>query len=124
MARNATISQEELEELDRFYRAGGLERMASPHIHYHEPNCPQAGCDQKMEWIDFQLELYGDPEGIYRPLVRAWWDGTGFAGRCPACHGWIHFTSLKMTAITQEQSSHLPQLPDNWHEVAMFGLSS
>src|SRR5207249_3644187 len=94
MLKNAALSQEELEELDRFYRAGGLQRMASPHIHYHDSKCPHAGCNHGMEWIDFQLELHGEPERIYKPLVRAWWDGTGFAGRCPVCNGWIHFTSL------------------------------
>lgn len=46
--------------------------MASPHVHYQEPNCPHSGCTHKMEWIDFQLELFGDPEGIHKPLVRAW----------------------------------------------------
>ncbi len=113
MARNATLSQEELEELDRFYRAGGLQRMASPRIRYHDANCPHAGCGHKMEWIDFQ-EFNGEP------LVRAWWDGTGFAGRCPACNGWIHFTSLKMDPISEDQASQLPRLPDDWHQVAMF----
>ena len=120
MPKNAALSQEELDELDRFYRAGGLQRMASPHIHYHDANCPHAGCGQKLEWIDFQLELYGEPERIYKPLVRAWWDGTGFAGRCPVCNGWIHFTSLRMESLTDEQARQLPQLPDDWHAVAMF----
>ena len=27
----------ELEQLDRFYREGGLRAMASPHVHYDEP---------------------------------------------------------------------------------------
>src|SRR5262245_13166474 len=66
----------EREELDRFYRAGGLKNMASPHIHYENLKCPYAGCMHRMEWIDFKLECYGDPEGIYKPLVRAWWEGT------------------------------------------------
>jgi hypothetical protein len=121
MTKQVALSPAEIEELDRFYRAGGLQRMASPHIHYHDPFCPHPGCNHKMEWIDFQPELHGDPEGIYEPLVRAWWLGTGFAGRCPNCNGWIHFSSLKMGPITDEEASRLPRLPENWHSVAMFG---
>jgi hypothetical protein len=107
------ISQAELEEMDRIYRAGGLRAMASPHVHYRDSSCPCAGCEHKLEWIDFQLELYGDPEGIFKPLVQAWWDGTGFAGRCPSCGGWIHFTTLRMKAITDDEAQQLPRLPDN-----------
>jgi hypothetical protein len=73
-----------------------------------------------MEWIDFQLELFGDPDGIYKPLVRAWWDGTGFVGRGPHCSGWIHFTTLRMEALSEEQASSLPRLPENWHTVAQM----
>src|SRR5438093_11269093 len=87
MSRIAALSSLEMEELDRFYREGGLRQMASPRVHYHDPTFPNAGCGQKMEWIDFQLELHGDPENIYKPLVRAWWEGRGFAGRCPTCNG-------------------------------------
>src|SRR5437016_4755212 len=108
-------------ELDRFYREGGLRRMASPHIHYHEPGCPHSGCNHKMEWFDFQLELFGDPEGIYKPLVRAWWEGTGFAGRCPSCGGWVHFTTLEKHAVSDDEAKGLPLLPDNWAAVAQFG---
>jgi hypothetical protein len=120
MIQKRAISPAEREELDRFYREGGLRQMASPHVHYHAPECPHAGCTHRMEWIDFQLELYGDPEGIYKPLVRAWWDGTGFAGRCPVCGRWIHFTSLRMEAIDDDRAAQLPRLPDNWHTVAQF----
>ncbi len=120
MPKTYSPSAAEIEELDRFYRAGGLRQMASPHVHYQEPNCPHAGCNHKMEWIDFQLELYADPDGVYKPLVRAWWEGTGFAGRCPACGGWIRFTTLRMEAIPDAAASQLPRLPDNWHTVAQF----
>jgi hypothetical protein len=110
----------EREQLDRYYRAGGLKNMASPHIHYEDAKCPHADCVRKMEWIDFKLEAHGDPEGVYKPLVRAWWEGTGFTGRCPACHGWIHFTTLGMLAISDEAAGRLPRLPENWHSVAQF----
>jgi len=73
-----------------------------------------------MEWIDFKLELHGDPEGVYKPLVRAWWEGVGFVGRCPSCHDWIRFTTLKMEAIDEEHVSGYLQLPGNWHIVAQF----
>jgi hypothetical protein len=73
-----------------------------------------------MEWIDFKLELHGDPEGIYKPLVRAWWDGRGFAGRCPSCHQWIRFTTLAMTALGDDLAAECPRLPENWHAVAQL----
>ncbi len=121
MSKIAALSSLDIEELDRFYREGGLRQMASPHVHYHDPNCPHPGCTHKMEWIDFQLELYADPEHVYKPLVRAWWEGTGFAGRCPSCNGWIRFTTLHMEALSDDEASRLLQLPANWHTVAQFG---
>jgi hypothetical protein len=66
-----------------------------------------------MEWIDFKLEPQGDPEGIYKPLVRASWEGRGFVGRCPNCQGRIRFTTLKMQAIDEDQAAQFPQLPPN-----------
>jgi hypothetical protein len=71
-----------------------------------------------MEWIDFKLELHGDPEGIYKPLVRSWWEGTGFVGPCPSCGGPIRFTTLGM-AVPQADAQ-LPHLPANWAEVAQI----
>ena len=94
--------------------------MASPHVHYDDPKCPHAGCSQTMEWIDFKLELFNDPERVYKPLVRSWWDGTGFVGRCPGCQGWIHFTTRGTEAADDEQAGRLPQLPPEWHHVAQF----
>jgi hypothetical protein len=120
MPKSEALSRSELEEYDRIFREGGLRAMASPQVHYQDPNCPHPGCSQKMEWIDFKLALFGDPEGVYKPLVRAWWDGTGFAGRCPGCGGWIRFTTLRMEAIGDEQAARLPRLPDNWSTVAQF----
>ena len=120
MSRASMLSAEELEQLDRFYREGGLSVMASPHVHYDAPECPHVGCGQKLEWIDFKLELHGDPEHIYKPLVRSWWSGTGFAGRCPACGRWLRFTTLKMEAIDDGQAGGLPQLPPDWQTVAQI----
>ncbi len=73
-----------------------------------------------MEWIDFKLELHGDPEGIYKPLVRAWWEGRGFVGKCPNCQGWVRFTTLKMEALDDNQATQYLQLPENWTTVAQF----
>ena len=122
-------SAPDIVELDRIYREGGLRQMASPHVHYHSPLCPHPGCGHKMEWLDFQLELHGNRDGIYesvraptvRERVRAWWEGTGFVGRCPNCHQWIRFTTLGMEALAADQALAYPQLPENWHTVAQFG---
>jgi len=74
-----------------------------------------------MEWIDFKLELHGDPEAIDKPLVRSWWEGRGLVGRCPACSNWIRFTTLGMEGIPEDRADQYPRLPDNWHAVARFG---
>ena len=121
MSATPTLSASRLQELDRFYREGGLRAMASPHVHYDDPRCPHQGCTRRMEWIDFKLELHGEPETIYMPLVRSWWEGGGFVGRCPVCQGWIRFTTLQMEAIDDQQASRHPHLPENWAAVAQFG---
>jgi hypothetical protein len=118
MPEPTTLTRAEVERLDAIYREGGLEVMASPHVHYDDPNCPH-GRGRRMEWIDFKLELHGDPEGVYKPLVRSWWSGDGFVGRCPSCGGWIRFTTLGMTPF-DESAASLPTLPDNWADVAQF----
>jgi hypothetical protein len=120
MSRATTITAAELDELDRIYREGGLRAMASAHVHYDDAIGPQAGCSHTMEWIDFKLELHGDPEPIYKPLVRSWWEGTGFAGRCPTCRGWIRFTTRRMEALDDEQAGAYPNLPAGWENIARF----
>jgi len=120
MPKTSPATDTTLEELDRSYREGGLRAMASPHVHYDDPHCPHAGCDHRMEWIDFKLELHGDPEGVYQPLVRAWWDGTGFVGRCPQCQGWIRFTTRALEAINAPDAGRFPRLPEGWHRIAQF----
>jgi hypothetical protein len=77
-----------------------------------------------MEWIDFKLEPHFGVEGVSRPLVRSWWEGTGFAGRCPACHGWIRFTTLGMSDCGDEEARLLPCLPENWASVARRPLET
>jgi hypothetical protein len=120
MPEPSTLPRSEVERLDRFYREGGLRAMASPHVHYDEPACPHPGCGHRMEWIDFKLELHGDAEGIYKPLVRSWWEGTGFVGRCPACHDWVRFTTLGMSPCGDEEAGQFSHLPEDWTSVARF----
>jgi hypothetical protein len=120
MRKSTASAASELEELDRFYREGGLQAMASPHVHYDDPHCPHPGCDQMLEWIDFNLNPDNDPEGIDKPLVHSWWQGIGFAGRCPRCRGWIRFTTLRKEAIDGAVEAGLLRLPDDWHSVAQI----
>jgi hypothetical protein len=66
-----------------------------------------------MQAIAFRLENHG--RAVHDPLVRAWWEDTGFAGRCPRCGGWIHFTIRAKRAITPKEAAEHPQLPDDWY---------
>ena len=116
--RLASPTADELVQMRALYRQGGRDRNMAPHILYAEANCPHPGCGQKMQAIDFRLETYGP--AVHDPLVRAWWNDTGFAGRCPACGRWIHFTIRGKRAITAAEAATLPQLPDDWHAVAFI----
>jgi hypothetical protein len=98
------------------YRQGGGERGMAPHIVYASGTCPHSGCTQPMQAIDFRVEAYGP--AVHDPLVRAWWSDIGFAGKCPGCGGWIHFTIQIKRAITADEASVLPRLPDDWHQSA------
>src|SRR5438552_12201659 len=102
----------DLDRMHALYRRGGGERKMAPHIVYEDGACPHGGCGLKMQAIDFRLETYGP--SVHDPLVRAWWNDTGFAGRCPGCGGWIHFTVRGKRALTAAQAAGLPQLPENW----------
>jgi len=115
-SRTADEVAEELNLMHALYRQGGLDRHMAPHIVYAEPSCPHVGCGQPMQAIDFRLEDHG--RAVHDPLVRAWWNDTGFAGRCPHCGGWIHFTIRTKSAITAEEAAKYPQLPDTWFATA------
>ena len=106
----------ERDEMHELYREGGRKRQLAPHVIYSEAACPHAGCDQRMQAIDFRLEDYG--RSVHDPLVRAWWDDTGFAGQCPNCGGWIHFTIRGKRAISEDEAKQLPQLPADWYDRA------
>jgi hypothetical protein len=107
------LTAAELEQMHALYRQGGRERQMAPHIVYPDATCPHAGCGQRMQAIDFRLEDHG--RAVHDPLVRAWWDDTGFVGRCPQCGGWIHFTIRAKRAVTAEEAAQFPRLPDDWH---------
>jgi hypothetical protein len=109
---------EELDRMHALYRQGGAERHMAPHVIYSDANCPHPGCGKQMQAIDFRLEFYGP--SVHDPLVVAWWNDTGFAGRCPHCGGWIHFTIRGKSPIPAEQAAQLPKLPDDWHAVALI----
>ena len=113
-----TVTVNELEQMHSLYRQGGREREMAAHIVYADATCPHAGCEQHMQAIDFRVETFG--KEVHDPLVRAWWDDTGFAGRCPGCHRWIHFTIRAKRAISAEEAAQLPQLPDDWHTAAII----
>jgi len=100
------------------YRQGGERRQIAPHVVYTEENCPHLSCSQHLQAIDFRLEAHG--KDVHNPLVRAWWNDTGFAGQCPGCRNWIHFTIREKKTISEEEAVKLPQLPENWHEEAVI----
>jgi hypothetical protein len=114
----STPTPKERDQMHALYLQGGRNRQMAPHIVYAEADCPHAGCGHRLQAIDFRLEAYGP--AVHDPLVRAWWDDTGFAGRCPQCGGWIHFTILVKRAISEEEARQLPKLPDDWHSVALI----
>jgi hypothetical protein len=113
-----TPTAEQIEAMHALYRKGGQERGMAPHVVYADASCPYPGCHQQLQAIDFRVEAYGP--AIHDSLVRAWWNDTGFAGRCPSCHGWIHFTIRGKRAITDEEAAALPKLPDDWDKNAVI----
>lgn len=108
----------QLDAMHAVYRQGGAQRSMAPHVIYQDATCPHNGCGQSLHAIDFRLEAYG--RAIHDTLVRAWWDDVGFAGQCPTCHGWIHFTIRGKRPITAEESQDIPQLPSNWADEAVI----
>src|SRR6202023_940207 len=110
-----TSTIQELEHIHALYRQGGRERGMAPHIVYVDEFCPH-GCGQRMQAIDFRVEAYGPV--VHDPLVRAWGSDIGFAGKCPTCNRWVHFTIQTKRAITADEAAVLPKLPDDWHKNA------
>ena len=118
LATKHTPTTSELDRMHAVYREGGAKRQMAPHAIYADDTCPHPGCEQRMQAIDFRVESYGP--AVHDPLVRAWWADVGFAGRCPKCGGWIHFTIRGKRSITAEEADLLPKLPNDWHMVALI----
>ena len=78
--QRVTPTAEELAQMHAKYLDRGRLRHVQPNIVYAAPTCPHTGCGQRMQAIDFRLEAYGP--AVHDPLVRAWWNDSGFAGRC------------------------------------------
>jgi hypothetical protein len=110
-------SSQDMEHMHQLYRKEGEEKGRAPHIVYTDPFCPH-GCGQQLQAIDFCLEAHGP--AVHDPLVQAWWQDVGFAGRCPQCSSWIHFTIRGKRPITDEEADGLPHLPDDWHTKAII----
>ena len=113
-----TQSGAELNRMHALYRTGGADKAMAPHVVYRDGSCPHEGCEQSLQAIDFRLEAFG--RTVHDPLVRAWWDDVGFAGRCPSCGGWIHFTIRDHQAVDETVARGLPQLPANWADEAVI----
>ncbi len=107
------LGQLQSDRMHSVYRQRAEQRQAAAQIVYREPACPHAGCGEPMQAIDFRLEDHG--RAVHDPLVRAWWNDTGFVGRCPHCGRWIHFTIRSKRAITDHEAADYPHLPDDWH---------
>ena len=105
---------EEQIDLDRFYREGELRAMASPHVHYDEASAPILAAATDWNGSISSSNSTAIPRVFPSPLVRAWWTGDGFVGRCPRCDGWIRFRTLRMDAVSESEASKSPQLPENW----------
>jgi hypothetical protein len=108
----------QLEQMHAVYRQGGTERATAPHVIYQQAGCPHAGCPQALRAIDFHLKAF--ERGVRDLLVRAWWDDVGFAGQCPTCHGWIHFTIRGKKPVDEMEAHGLPRLPENWAAEAVI----
>jgi hypothetical protein len=108
----------QLDQMHTLYRQGGGQHAKGLHVVYRDGKCPHSECRQNLQAIDFRLEAFG--RAVHDPLVRAWWDDVGFAGRCPGCGGWIHFTIRGKQAISDAAAQALPQLPPNWADEAVI----
>src|SRR5688572_29156909 len=100
LEETTALKTSERAEMHEEYRLGGARRSMAPHVVYSDAECPHPGCEIRLQAIDFRLEDFG--KAVHDPLVQAWWNDTGFAGRCPDCGGWIHFTIRGKRAITAE----------------------
>ncbi len=113
-----TQTSADLGRMHDTYRQGSLERRMAPHAVYSDATCPHAGCNQPLQGIDFRLDV--DGQQVHDTLLGAWWTDVGFAGRCPGCTRWVHFTIRGKQAITDADAAKLPQLPTDWAQRALI----
>jgi hypothetical protein len=114
----STQTAADLEQMHAVYWQGGASRAMAPHVIYQDAGCPHQGCQLNLHAIDFRSVAFG--RDVHDPLVRAWWNDTGFAGGCPSCNRWIHFTIREKRPIDEVEARALPQLPDNWAAEAVI----
>jgi hypothetical protein len=116
---SADDSTEELAgRIAEFHRAGH-ESQTMPHVIYHGSQvlCPWPGCGFSIRGIDFQLERLADP-AYRKQLMLAWYQGPGFAGRCPGCGKWVLFRLLVKECVDDPAAAGLVTLPSDWHQRA------
>jgi hypothetical protein len=101
------------------YRRLGYQRQAPAHVVYAGEHlvCPWAGCDYRIEGINFRLDLQGDAPAVARWLA-AWWTGPGLVGRCPACGHFVLFSLDAKQAVADPAAWGTVVLPDDWHQKA------
>ena len=116
--RDVRPTEAELNEMHTDYCRGSLEYRMAPHVIYGKPGCPHAGCEQRLAAVEFKLDEHG--KAVHDALLCAWWTDVGFAGRCPGCSGWVHFTIRGKRAIAEQEARLLPQLPHDWADNALL----
>ena len=83
--------------------------------------CPWLGCDYRIEFVDFQLELKGNT-AFYAQVMTHWGRlaGYGLIGRCPGCGKYVLFGVPDKQTVTDPGQMGLPVLPDDWHLGALI----
>jgi len=117
------ISSDETTRRLAEYRRLGYQRQAPAHVVYQGEHlvCPWAGCDYRIEGINFQLELQGEAPARAKWLA-AWWTGPGLVARCPACRHYILFSLDGKRAVDDPTTWGTAVLPDDWHQRAHLAL--
>jgi hypothetical protein len=102
----------------RLVRQGEVRGSIMPHAAYLNARiwCPWPGCGFRIELIDFQLELQGNP-AFYAQVMMEWGrlPGYGLIGRCPGCRQHVLYSAREKQPIDDPSTAGLPVLPDDWH---------
>ncbi len=91
-----------------------------PHAAYRNANvwCPWPGCGYRIELIDFQLELGGNPPFYSQVMINWGLPGYGLIGQCPGCRQYVLFRPSDKQPFDNPNMSTLPLLPDDWPQHA------